>query len=42
MGNTLKGDLNHTGNLHYGHFGDRYFEQLPSFPEGPGNYESYD
>ena len=25
----LKGDPNQTGNLHYGHLGDRYFEQLP-------------
>ena len=23
-----KGDPNQTGNLHYGHFGDRSFEQL--------------
>ena len=31
IGNTLhkKGDPNQTRNLHYGHFGDRYFEQLP-------------
>ena len=25
-----KGSPNQTGNLHYGHFGDRCFEQLPS------------
>ena len=25
----LKRDPNQTGNLHYGHFGYRYFEQLP-------------
>ena len=25
----LKRDLNQTGNLHYGHFGDRYREQPP-------------
>ena len=26
---SLNGDPNQTGNLHYGHVGDRYFEQLP-------------
>ena len=25
-----KRDPNQTGNLHYGHFGDRYSEQLPN------------
>ena len=25
----LKRDPDQTGNLHNGHFGDRYFEQLP-------------
>ena len=31
VGNTLpsKGDPNQRGDLHYGHFGDGYFEQLP-------------
>ena len=27
---SLKGDPNQTGNPDYGHFEDRYFEQLPN------------
>ena len=31
---SLKGHLNEVGNLHYGDFGDRYFERLPyTFPK---------
>ena len=31
---SLKGDLSQAKNLHYGHFGDRSFEQLPNGAQG--------
>ena len=36
IGNTfpVKGDTNQTGNLHYGHFWGRHFEQLPNVEVG--------
>ena len=33
---SFKGDPIQTGNLHSGHFGDTYFEQLPNGFRGVG------